>query len=461
MRSALGFLIVCASLVLIGPAVSAAPRAGGAAALAPFIDEQVVLVVEYDLTAFKAEPIRQWIEQIVAPIKAAESRREQLRAGLAGALEHVEAANASLVAGGVQRIYFVSSVTDMQGGGRSFVVVPVPKDANAQKMQALFEPGRPGASLVSDPKASAVVMDGAVVVGQKPVLDRLRKARAVARPELGQALTAAGNAPVRIAVLPSPQSLQMLGAVSAMLPPQAAEVVTALGGIRWIGVGVSLPPAGGIRMKVQAKDADAAKALAGAIQSGLDGAVEQWPAGKSASFQRFATVFRPMVMHDRVLMSADQKTVGDLIGGLGPALIAAREAASGQLEEAVVRRALMETAMGCVMHAIENEGHFPQNWEQITQRLGHPPGEFPEIEGGPPAGEEQHDVPALVYVRPTQTTAQIRNQRQRMLAYQAFEGEPDEVRILLMDGTVHKVSHTRFQQLLKIAKDAGGVEVRQ
>ncbi len=147
----------------------------------------------------------------------------------------------------------------------------------------------------------------ALVGGDEATLKRLRSLKPTARPELAPALAVAGEAPVRLAVLPPTEAAKVIDAVMPTLPAEvgggSSKALTR--DFRWAAVGLDGPPLK-LRLTVQASDADAAKAL-------LDLLTKTYAAvGKSKEvrqalpdYDKFAELLTPKVADDRLTLALD------------------------------------------------------------------------------------------------------------------------------------------------------------
>src|SRR5262249_38057004 len=139
----------------------------------------------------------------------------------------------------------------------SFAVVPLPARADDKAV------GRAVASLL---RVEGFERHGQVlVVGRADAPQSLSQLKAVPRPELTPAFTAAGDGAVQAVLLPSDD---LRRAVEELLPTLPAEAgggpVTALTrGLRWVALSADAPPKMALRVLVQARDAPSAVALQG------------------------------------------------------------------------------------------------------------------------------------------------------------------------------------------------------
>src|SRR6185437_12769080 len=84
--------------------------------------------------------------------------------------------------------------------------------------------------------AVSVVFREAVLAGNKLLVDELRDAKVVDRPELEQALNASGDAPVQLVLVPTEDVRRVLESLFPKLPEEAGGMPVTLftRGIHWI-----------------------------------------------------------------------------------------------------------------------------------------------------------------------------------------------------------------------------------
>ena len=156
-------------------------------------------------------------------------------------------------------------------------------------------------------------LHGVTVVGPQAVLNQLKTAPAVARPEFEQALAAGGDRPVNVAVVPPPIFAR---AAAEMLRDPAPGGDKPLGpilsrGLRWIGAGIepNLDKFNAAAV-IQSADADAANAFDKTLKTAVPLLLAQsgFPADKAGTVAVNAVrvlQLLPEVKGDRLVLSLD------------------------------------------------------------------------------------------------------------------------------------------------------------
>ncbi len=246
-------------LATIGIAATAVvPAAAGAEfdpeklakTVAPYLDDRTVLVAHIDATRLDAKRVMETLAHLsdneVRDFEAIQKRLEEML-------------QCFLTAGGTD-CYIILSLLDMDWDlialkPAPFIVAPAKNDGNS-----LTE-------FLRKTEGSAELLGDAVVAGSKSTLERLRKLKPVARPELVKALGAAGDGAIQVCLMP-PEVLRR--AIEEMLPelPEdlgGGSIKELTRGCQWAAANVKLTPEFQFQLTMQAEDASSAQTFQAAL----------------------------------------------------------------------------------------------------------------------------------------------------------------------------------------------------
>ena len=274
-RRTLAASLVVALFAAATPA--AAPKAeydpaALARTVAPFLDEQTLLVGHADLTRVDVAAAFGKLFALAGEMP------EDLAGELKGARDLAAKFVADMTAAGATDVFLVVSLADVPEEPL-LLVVPLGKGADERAIRGLLYSGRPdgptsrpaNSSRRGRPRTQVNVHRRAVVRCNWPVWQRVREMTPHRRPELARAFAAAGDSAAQLLVLPTADNRRV---IEEMLPELPEEIgggpSTALTqGLLWAAVGVNAPPGMHVNAVVQSRDAAAAKALKGIIGRGL------------------------------------------------------------------------------------------------------------------------------------------------------------------------------------------------
>ncbi len=205
---------------------------------------------------------------------------------------------------GAKEVYGVVSLADLPGTP-VFLVAPLEAGADAKALAAALA-GSAG------PLEAAEQFGTAVVAGKKTTLERLRKLKPAARPELAQAFAAAGDATAQLLLLPPAHARRLLEETYPTLPRElGGGPATALTrGFLWAAATVATQPQLELRLVIQSQDAKAAQVLAELRRSVVNALLEASVRGDlSLKLAALADPFKPKVVGDRLLVSLDAAQV--------------------------------------------------------------------------------------------------------------------------------------------------------
>lgn len=298
--------------VQAGPAPAPDPRAQ---ALAPFVGPEVVAVAHVDLSRVDVPAL---VQPVLAKLADANGRAE-----VEGAVQAASQWVQGLQAAGATDLFVLVDPQALPGVPPAVVLLKPGADP-AAVARILAPPG--GQGPLTWPSAEAV--RGAVVAGTPEAIQRART-EAPARPELAPAMAATGAAPVRVLLVPAADQRRILEEMLPMLPQElgGAPITAFTQGAQWAALTLETGAAPGLRLQVQARDAEAAKALEGIAAKALELVAKQAAVAKGAEagIAREVAKLRPALEGDRLVATISLGRLGELAGGpLGSARESAR-----------------------------------------------------------------------------------------------------------------------------------------
>lgn len=307
-------LMLLASFTWLHTAHAAHDPAAQAKAIAPFVDEQTIVVVRVDLGRLEADPL---IDKLVQIVPDAAAEQQQMRAGL-------QLLKEMFIKAGIEQLFLAGSSVDV--APRSiplFVIIP----SAGSDAQALAEKlPRPAKDWKVQP------MSGAMILGQSRVIERLKKLQPHTRPQLEEAFRAAGDSALQVLLLPSNNDRRVIEELMPHLPQEigGGPSTTLTRGLQWLALGMNAPPQLSLKLVVQSQDAAAAGLLQAKLRevlqivSKLAAAVEVPP-----ELIQAIGLIDPQVEQDRLVLNlseADQ-AVQALLAAVKPAIERARSSA--------------------------------------------------------------------------------------------------------------------------------------
>jgi hypothetical protein len=249
--SAAGTLLFLA--VSAGAAEPAPYNPGAAAsAIAPFVDDQTLVVLRLDVERFDPAAMVQHAAKVVPDAGPA---LDEVKRGL-GTLK------AMFIQAGGRDVYVLARISRPND---PFVgVIPLRQGADVDALM----------KLAGDPKVggNAEKVGGAIVFGTKATTSDYRNFRPVARPELARAFAAAGGGAGQFLLVPTDDFRRVLNELQPQLPEElgGGPMKALTSGLLWAAAGLDIGDKLSLKMTVQSADADAAKALVKVTRKGFD-----------------------------------------------------------------------------------------------------------------------------------------------------------------------------------------------
>jgi prepilin-type processing-associated H-X9-DG protein len=239
--------------------------------------------------------------------------------------------------------------------------------------------------------------------------------------------------------------------VEEMMPALPAELgggpTTALtSGLRWISLGVQLPPDLSIHLTIRAKDAESAKALSGVVDTALKSLArftEQEPG--LSGLGKLAAALTPALSADHpdeLVLSLDKAAVRKLVASELPDLLMKARA---QAKAAQSMNNIRQLILGCLQYADAHKGDWPDDLEKAVKAddIGL------EVLVNP---NKPDSKPGYKYISPGKAS-EIKDYSSRLVVYET-EASPAGRNVGFADGHVERVLGPEFQKYLKAAQEA-------
>jgi prepilin-type processing-associated H-X9-DG protein len=366
--------LVAIMILLNAKAGRAGPDAAGDdAAIAPFLDENAFAVARVEMDKVDAGALKDWVMATLDVSKLDAKQAAGMKQQLGEPFNETGKWIDGFKKAGGKRLYVIASLADIPQEP-PFIVVPLEKGAAAGAMIDLFIPGGPK-KRGGQPQPNGIQSQHAekigdvVVFGAGSTLDRLKNAVAAQeRPELAKAMAAAGDAPVRIAVIPSEAQRQMFEAIAPELPKELgggpAKAVSR--GVQWGAIWAHLPPDASAQLVIEAQDADNAKTLREIADKGI-AALRDHAKDMPFDMDGLTKLLSPKVEGNRLVIALDAGKSKELASAvLLPGLMQARQNAERVRSASNMRQLLL----GTIMYANDNKNTWPDKLDQITKYLG-------------------------------------------------------------------------------------------
>lgn len=296
------FASLIALLTSFSAPVSFAAEFDSAAAvreISPHLDDRTLAVVQIDLARLELKPLVEiWLDMV--------QRDEPYPENLRAMMNELETAGAGLQKAGVGRAYMVVNWRDVPFSRFTgpYYVFPVVETGDAQAAKEVL------VNWFRETRVNA----GAVLCAERAsTLDRIETKRPFQDDNLRKAFEAAGDATIRIAVVPGDDDRR---AFAEMLPEIPKEFGGGSGrlvadGIQWAAVGVKFPPQASMRVVVQSKSSEVAEALLGFLTNlrdfvgRIDAVQRRFPI-----YDDSARLLTPRVEKDRLVRELTDDDVG-------------------------------------------------------------------------------------------------------------------------------------------------------
>jgi prepilin-type processing-associated H-X9-DG protein len=310
--------VLALPLLLLAAPAQAADRKfdpdAAAKAVAPFLDDTVMVVGHLDLTRVDAAAIVDWAAKVgqAKPQEIAEPKKvlTNLAQGLSKA--------------GVKDVYLVVGVGPT-GGDFGVVVMPLEQGADEKAIAKVIGDAFPPMSGVG-----VEVFNKAAIVGPERDRKALKALKPSPRPELAKAFSSVGEGVARFAFIPSDKVRAQMEKEVPNLPDTlgGGPVKVIARGVQGAAVGIETPPKFKATFVVQATDKDSAKELLALAEKVVKLYVEnKLFRDANPNADKLIPKFQPKIDAEkhRVTLTVDEEMLTALVV---PAMIKVREAAA-------------------------------------------------------------------------------------------------------------------------------------
>ncbi|HEV2948997.1 MAG TPA: DUF1559 domain-containing protein [Gemmataceae bacterium] len=324
-----------------------------AKAVAPFLDDQTILIAHGDLTRLDVDAIAAKLTEYARPFEEhlAEAKREL--GDWFGAWTKA----------GVRDMYVVVSLADVPGQP-PFLVIPLEGDGDGKGISEAMSQSKHFEHFKFEKIGSAVVGGG------PRTMARVKNLKADNRPELAKAFAAAGDTAVQAILIPTNENRKIVEEIMPRLPKElgGGPITTVTRGFLWAAVGVDLAPKASVHVTVQSQDAGSAKKLRDLLAQFFKSVGEEGPHNQKArdvlpGFDKLVERLTPKIQEDRLVVTLDEK---DLAATLKPVVVKAQDRA----EQTRSMNNLKQ--IGLAMHNFHDANrHFPMvaNFDKAEKPL--------------------------------------------------------------------------------------------
>jgi hypothetical protein len=342
-----------------------------AAAIAPFIDEQAIVVGHVDLDRVDVDAAMNALTKLVAPLSIGQ------KAQLQQMLQIPKMFVAALRKAGARDVFLVVSLADIPEQPL-LIVVPLPRGADERAVRGLLYSGRADGP-VSRPdnqpgrghaRTQVKVVRNAVVRCNWPILQRVIAMTPHKRPKLADAFTAAGDTAAQILLLPTANDRRVIEELMPKLPPQFGGGPSTIftRGMLWAAVGVNAPPRASLNVTIQSADTEAARTLAGRLVTLSKKATEYEEIRRvMPEMDKLLGVLIPRATGDRLKLHLSTDKIDALLEG---PVASALRAKMRRTQHRAYRSRLLVIGAAVRTYGRKHDGAYPPGLEaMVTEKM--------------------------------------------------------------------------------------------
>jgi hypothetical protein len=326
-----GFRILVVVGLLAGmlstPGASRAAETDSHAAILPYMSDATFLVVRLDIDRVDPKLFQDYLQEVTGKVLDGQKdmpkeQRARAEANSKQIGERVKKWLAGMSEVGAKQVYaLVDAQGDVRRGrGGPVLVVPIPAGADGDKIQQ---------ALISDEEAfrgaTTRTLGDAIVLGDPSQLDRVDETvkaggvKAEDRPDLVTALKAAGDAPLRFALVPGePTRAWVESNLPSMPEPLGGGDTQVLSrGVKYASMAITQKPKMLASLAVHCEDADKAKALLDVMNKGTDYARQSLahaPEAIRATWASQLEDMKPKLEGDTITLALDPMLIAGKMG---------------------------------------------------------------------------------------------------------------------------------------------------
>ncbi len=406
------------------------------AAIAPFLDQQTLLVGRLDFSAVAVEPTATTFEQFTHQADPEWAASEEFRSAFQAGKQVASQWIADFQAAGGREMYMILSLRHLSDEP-FFWVVPLPEGADAEAIQQLMSQG---ALPVAETTA---ILHNAVVAGPEQILQQLQDIEpSVTPPSLEEAFATVSDSAVQFVFILNDDNRRIIEEMLPELPPHlgGGPSTNFTQGCLWAAMGLNTPPEMSAKIVIQSRDAQAAEILRDTVVVNALQTVCQNKQIREflSNADELVETLTPTVSGDRLLLELDHQQIQEILTGLLPSIHRARQKA----KRAISMRNIRIIHMGIMLYAEDHDGTYPPNLQALVDS------EF--LSARSLINPLQPDLPiGYVYLPPQNKAQQIKSPSQVILVYEAHTEWGEGVVVGYADGHVeHLTDPERFNNLL-------------
>ncbi|HLW66230.1 MAG TPA: DUF1559 domain-containing protein, partial [Gemmataceae bacterium] len=213
---------------------------------------------------------------------------------------------------GGKDVYIIAKLADLRRPVA--IIVPVEDTGKDKILAELFD------KLWHDPEVKPLRSGKQLLIGSPIMIEALKHGHPTDRPQLAAAVTAVGDAPIQVVLLPSMEQRRVIEEMMPKLPKEMgglpAKRIT--DGVQWLAVSAVLEPKVSVKVVIQSSDAKAAAGVQGLIGMGmlLLGKIpmaDDKPLSEhlGADFNRIRKALTPEVENDRLVLQLNDELIFD------------------------------------------------------------------------------------------------------------------------------------------------------
>ncbi len=264
--------------------------------VAPYLDDRTVIVAHVDTTRLEVKTITRTLAKFfgneVRDFEPVQKRLEILLPGFRKA-------------GGTD-LYVVFSLTDLNEG----LFFLAPQGSNGKPLTPFLK------SLFRQSNQSVEKIGEAIVFGPKTAVERLRRLKPTARPELAKGLAAAGDGVAQVCLLPPDVLRRALEEMLNELPEDlgGGSIKELTRGCQWAAAAVEITPAVQVRLTIQAANPESAKVLQTALARLVNAlAKDKQLRALVPNIEQVIPMVNLQISGDRLTLTRDEKELAALL----------------------------------------------------------------------------------------------------------------------------------------------------
>ncbi len=424
--------ILCAPLLALA-CTAIAPgqtRTDDASRIAPFVNNFTLGVIRVEPAGIDFDALQRWGDDVIKRSKLNADDARTTAEGFDQATQQARKWTGQFTKAGGKAIWVVVTVESFPDDP-FFVVVPLEKGSDGPALQKLLGTGQP---------QNVVQSRGALIVGTNAkAAERARSIMAQPRPELAKALAEAGDAKLRIAIIPSDDARRVIESMVPKLPNgTSSEALTK--GMLWAAVTVTPPANVTVHGIIQSESNPAAEAFRNLLGDFTPPAGQEQDRNSGTSLLRALgeIAAHAQVKGDRLTIDLNENQTEAAATHLTYLAWRARTQANRMASATHIRQLLI----GMQMYANEHKGEFPDTLEQAAKRAEVPPAVL--INPGRPA-----ENPGYVYIKPPDG---VKAGSDRVVLYEKYKPTDEGINLGFADGHVEFWPRQTAEKQIEAAK---------